>query len=126
MLSLHSANAFFVTVVIFACFVLGICLLTISRGPWWPMIAGLALWLGLFVQEIFGYTRVIGFHIFFGVFLISWSTVYCYALWRHSYRPRLRRRDLRRRDPRRRDPRRRDSRRRDLQEPAAPERRSNR
>ncbi|WP_026820838.1 hypothetical protein [Arthrobacter castelli] len=99
MLTMHGINAFFITVVIFACFVLGIFFATVSRGAWWPMVAGVLLWLGLFVQEIIGYTRVVGLHIFAGVLLISVCSIYCYALWRHVYRPRPRRRERFREQP---------------------------
>ena len=91
LLSLHGINAFFITVVVFLCMVLGACYRWVARGPWWPMLLGGLLWLGLFIQEILGYTRIVPLHIFCGVLLITLCTVYCLALFRHVHAPRPRR-----------------------------------
>ncbi|WGW13681.1 hypothetical protein LWF01_07965 [Saxibacter everestensis] len=95
LLSIHGVNAFFITVLAFIGFALAGLFYFVSRGPLWPFPSTGLLWLATFVQEIFGYVRLVGVHIFFGVTVISVAAVVCALVWRTPYNRRPGRSELR-------------------------------
>lgn len=96
MLRAHSTAAGFITMLGFFQFIAALLVWRPGRGPAWPVWASLGFFVAAEAQSGFGYARLVGAHIPFGVALFGFAVAMLIATWS----PRLR---VRRSVPRRRE-----------------------
>jgi hypothetical protein len=85
LLGLHSANAILLVLTSGALLPAAILLLRPGRGPWWPIVFSIVLWLAITTQAGFGFARQIGLHIPLGMAIMG--LIAAFTWWAFSHRP---------------------------------------
>ncbi|MEV6494017.1 hypothetical protein AB0M20_36140 [Actinoplanes sp. NPDC051633] len=83
-LGLHSANGVFLVLSSMALPVAAVLLVRPGRGPWWPIVFGVVLWLLIGVQVGIGFARLVGLHIPIGMAIMALSAGLTW--WAFAYR----------------------------------------
>ena len=81
-LRLHERNAELIVMLAFVQLVLAVLVWRPGRGPAWPALASLALWLAEVAQMSLGYGRVLGVHVPLGVAIFGLTVVLAIGTWR--------------------------------------------
>jgi hypothetical protein len=85
LLSLHSANAVLLVLTSAALLPATILLVRPGRGPWWPILVSVALWVAIVTQAGLGFARLVGLHIPLGMAIMG--LIAAFTWWAFSYRP---------------------------------------
>jgi hypothetical protein len=83
-LGLHSANGIFLVLTSMALPPAAVLLVRPGRGPWWPIVFSVALWLLIGVQVGLGFARLVGLHIPIGMSIMGLSAGLTW--WAFAYR----------------------------------------
>jgi hypothetical protein len=81
-LRLHERNAELIATLALAQLVLAVLVWRPGRGPAWPALASLALWLAEVAQISLGYGRVLAVHVPLGVAIFGLTVALAIGTWR--------------------------------------------
>ena len=81
-LRLHERNAELIVTLAVVQLVLAVLVWRPGRGPAWPALASLALWLAEVAQMSLGYGRVLGVHVPLGMAIFGLTVVLAIGTWR--------------------------------------------
>ena len=81
-LRLHERNAELIVTLALVQLILAVLVWRPGRGPAWPALASLALWLAEVAQMSLGYGRVLGVHVPLGVAIFGLTVALAIGTWR--------------------------------------------
>jgi hypothetical protein len=81
-LRLHERNAELIVTLALVQLVLAVLVWRPGRGPGWPALASLVLWLAEVAQMAFGYGRALAVHVPLGVAIFGLTVALTLATWR--------------------------------------------
>jgi hypothetical protein len=81
-LRLHERNAELIVTLALVQLVLAVLVWRPGRGPGWPALASLVLWLAEVAQMAFGYGRTLAVHVPLGVAIFGLTVALSLATWR--------------------------------------------
>jgi hypothetical protein len=81
-LRLHERNAELIVTLAMVQLVLAVLVWRPGRGPAWPALASLALWLAEVAQMSLGYGRVLGVHVPLGMAIFGLTVALAIGTWR--------------------------------------------
>jgi len=85
LLGWHTANAVLLFLTSAALLPATVLLVRPGRGPWWPIVVSVLLWVLILLQIGLGFARLVGLHIPMGMSIMG--LIAAFTWWAFSYRP---------------------------------------